>query len=322
MSATGPENRSARADDTTPDARPSTSSGDGAVAAEPLTGRAGSDADSTETTALPRVEAATSTGSRRADELRPDNREPDDREPDDRQRDDRQRDDRPSRDGSRGDADHEPTTVMPGGGATAATAVTPSTDTRDRTPAVDTSERDRASERAAAKAERQRALGVKSQPTPVDEPADPTPTKHNTDRFLGSLGLFLLRLVTAAVMGVHGAQKLLDLDGTTQFFSSTALPYPGVLAPLTAVAEVLIALALVLGLLVRAAGLGVLLVAVGALVFVHWYQNPFQAGQSGFGGEGELLLAGIGLLFICVGGGWWGVDAAMRRGRARRKAGA
>lgn len=210
---------------------------------------------------------------------------------------------------------------MPGG-ATAATAATSSSTTRDRSPAVDTTERDRASERAAAKAERQRALGVKSQPTPVEEPADPTPTKHNTDRFLGSLGLFLLRLVTAAVIGVHGVQKLLDLDGTTQFFSSTALPYPEVLAVVTAVAEVLIALALVLGLLVRAAGLGVLLVAVGALVFVLWLQNPFQAGQPGFAGEGELLLAGIGLLFICVGGGWWGIDAAMRRGRARRKAGA
>lgn len=317
MSATGPENRSASADDPTPDARPSTSSGHGAVRAEPLSGQAGSDADSTETTALPRTEAAPAGDSRSADDLRPD-----DRSRDDRSRDDRSRDGRPGGDFSRegasgGRDDSEATTVMP----TAATAA-PAPTTQGRTSPVDTTERDRASERAAAKAERQRALGVKSRPTPVEETPDPTPTKHNTDRFLGSLGLFVLRLVTAAVMGVHGVQKLLDLGGTTQFFSSTALPYPEVLAVVTAVAEVLIALALVLGLLVRAAGLGVLLVAVGALVFVHWFQNPFQAGTPGFAGEGELLLAGIGLLLLCVGGGWWGIDAAMRRGRARRRAGA
>ncbi|MVA76950.1 DoxX family membrane protein [Auraticoccus sp. F435] len=180
---------------------------------------------------------------------------------------------------------------------------------------------DRASARAAARAERERALGVRNHPAPVEEEVDPGPTKHNTDRFLGSLGLFLLRLVTAAVMGVHGAQKLLDIDGTTQFFTSTALPYPEVFALVTAIGEVLIALALLLGLLVRVAGLGVLAISVGALVLVHWYRNPFVAGQSGFQGELELVLAGVGLLLACVGGGWWGIDAALRRGRARRRAG-
>ncbi|RCK69217.1 DoxX family protein [Desertihabitans brevis] len=183
-----------------------------------------------------------------------------------------------------------------------------------------TGDTDAADDRAAARARRQQALGVR-EPAPAEEDHEPTVDKRSTDRFLGSLGLFLLRLVVAVIMGVHGAQKLLDIDGTTQFFASTALPYPEVFALVTAIGEVLVALALVLGLLVRVAGLGIVAISVGALVFVYWYRWPFSD-QPGFQGELELLLAAVGFLLFCLGGGWWGIDAAMRRGRARRRAGA
>lgn len=219
---------------------------------------------------------------------------------------------RPGRTSRSGDT--EPTTQMPRTEAPQPAKSSESASAADR-------DREAAGERAAARAERQRALGVRSQPTPSEEPVEVGPTKHSTDRFLGSLGLFLIRLIVAVIMGVHGAQKLLDLEGTTQFFATTALPYPEIFALVTAVGEVLIALALLLGLLVRVAGVGVLAISVGALVLVYWYQWPFQEGTSGFQGELELLLAGAGLLFLCVGGGWWGIDAAMRRGRARRRAG-
>ncbi len=177
-------------------------------------------------------------------------------------------------------------------------------------------------DRASARADRDRALGVRPVAATVSEdPVEFSFDKGTNDKFLASFGLFVLRLATALVLGVHGVQKLMDLSGTQAFFASTALPYPQIAALVTAIAEVLIALALVFGLLTRLAGLGALLIGVGALVFVKWLKWPLVANQPGFAGEPELLLAAIGLLMLCVGGGWWSLDAAFRRGRARRKAG-
>lgn len=177
-------------------------------------------------------------------------------------------------------------------------------------------------DRASARADRERALGVRPvAATTSDDPVEFSFDKGTNDKFLASFGLFVLRLATGLVLGVHGIQKLLDLTATQTFFATTALPYPQIAALVTAIAEVLIALALVFGLLTRLAGLGALLIGVGALVFVKWLKWPLVANQPGFTGEGELLLAAIGLLLLCVGGGWWGLDAAFRRGRARRKAG-
>ena len=74
--------------------------------------------------------------------------------------------------------------------------------------------------------------------------------------------------------------------------------------------------ALVFGLLTRVAGLGVLLIAVGALTFVLWGNwSPFVAGRAGFVGELELLLAVVGLLFLCVGGGGFSLDRSFRKSR-------
>lgn len=142
-------------------------------------------------------------------------------------------------------------------------------------------------------------------------------TRRNTDRFGPSLGLFVLRLVTAAIMGVHGIQKLLNLPGTTAMIEQTVIPYPSIMAIVVGAAEVAIAIALVFGLMTRVAGLGVLLVAGGALAFVLWGNwNPFVPGQSGFTGELELLLAAVGLLLLFTGGGGWAVDRGFRARRA------
>lgn len=145
-----------------------------------------------------------------------------------------------------------------------------------------------------------------------------TVTKRSTDGFLGSLGLFLLRLVTAAIIGAHGLFHLLNLSTTTDLIRGTVLPYPGVLTLVLGIAEVAIAIALVFGLLTRVAGLGLALIAGLALAFVLWGNwSPFVPGQPGFIGSLELLLVGVGLLFFCVGGGGWAVDRGFR---ARRKA--
>lgn len=147
-------------------------------------------------------------------------------------------------------------------------------------------------------------------------PETVTVTQRTTDRFAGSLGLFLLRLVTAGIIGFHGLNHLLNLPATTRLIQSTVLPAPGILAIVLGAAEVAIAIALVFGLLTRLAGLGLALVAGGALAFVQWgASNPFVPGQDGFTGELELLLVAVGLLFMLVGAGGWSVDHGFRARR-------
>ena len=45
-----------------------------------------------------------------------------------------------------------------------------------------------------------------------------------------------------------------------------------------------------------------------------------MAGQQGFLGELELVLAAVGLLFLCIGGGGWSIDRSFRSARAKDKA--
>lgn len=142
--------------------------------------------------------------------------------------------------------------------------------------------------------------------------------KSVTDRFNGAVALFILRLVTAAVAAVHGLQKLLNLGGTRDFFGQTQIPYPEWAALATSIGEVLIAGALLIGLLVRVAGFGLLVISVGALVFVQWAPFTFlQDGVTGFVGEKELLLAAVGLLFLLLGGGGWGADRMFRSAKSK-----
>lgn len=144
--------------------------------------------------------------------------------------------------------------------------------------------------------------------------------KRTTDRFLSSLGLFVLRLVTAAIMGLHGIWKITHLPQVEQMLAGTIIPEPRTMSFVLAIAEILIAVSLVFGALVRLSGLGLVLILVGALVFVKWTTNPFSDGYQ-LNGELELLLAAVGVLFLCVGGGRWGVDGGFRSRRRRRKEG-
>lgn len=163
---------------------------------------------------------------------------------------------------------------------------------------------------------------------PIAAPAPPqvitetvTQVQRTTDKFAGSLGLFLLRVVVAGVIGYRGVQKLLDLPGTTDLVATTILPAPEVWAIVVGAAEVLAAIALLFGALTRLAGLGVALVAGGALAFVLWGPwTVFTPGQPGFLGELELLLVAVGVMFLFVGAGGWSVDHGIAARRAVERA--
>lgn len=155
-----------------------------------------------------------------------------------------------------------------------------------------------------------------------NELRDPaTAYKVSTDRFFGSLGLFVLRLVTAAILGITGYQVLTNLDQTTEFLSQTAIPEPRLVTWILGFTLGALALLLVIGLVQRAVGVVLLLLSVGSLVFIRWGSfSPFVEGREGFLGDKTLLLAAVGFVLIGVGGGLWGVDGAFRRARAAAKA--
>ncbi len=90
------------------------------------------------------------------------------------------------------------------------------------------------------------------------------------------------------------------------------------MAMVTGIAALAIAVALVFGLLTRVAGLGVTLITGGALAFVLWGNwSVFIPGRSGFIGEFELLLAVVGLVLLCVGGGGFSLDRSFRKSREK-----
>ena len=185
-------------------------------------------------------------------------------------------------------------------------------------------ERKLAAERAARRDARAAALAAPA-PAPVVAAEPVIIHKRTNDKFWGSLGLFLLRVVLAGIFAIRGLDILTDIPAAQAQFATTILAdyesVPQVMAIVTGVASLLIALSLLLGLLTRVAGLGIALIAGGAVALVYWGQwSPFVAGRPGFLGEYELLLATVGVLLLFIGGGGWSLDRSFRAGRERDKA--
>jgi len=168
------------------------------------------------------------------------------------------------------------------------------------------------------RAARERALG-KVPPT-ADDVALPPPERDRNDRFIPSIGLFLLRIALAAILGVRGVQVLFNIDATTAWLTDHHVPQADVVVWALAFVLLVIALMLVFGLGTRAAGLLTAAMAIALLVFVRWgYSSVFVDGQAGFTGDWDALVAAIGIALLCLGSGGWAIDAAMRYSRAKRK---
>lgn len=199
--------------------------------------------------------------------------------------------------------------------ATAPAAVVAPTAAVLELPTELTEERKLAAERAARRETRKAALAaadVRVAPEAV------VVSRRSTDGFSGALSLLLVRLVVAAIMAGHGLAFVTDPVAAQQLFATTILPAPAIMATVTGVASLAIAVALVFGLLTRVAGFGVLLIAVGALTFALWGDGRPFIGRAGFVGELELLLAAVGLLLLCIGGGKFSFDRGFRKSGANR----
>ena len=144
--------------------------------------------------------------------------------------------------------------------------------------------------------------------------------RRTTDGPLASLGLFFLRLITAAILTVLAYQGLTNVDGTAEALSRTHLPEPRMVVWIGGFLLAAMALLLVIGLLQRVVGVLLLVMAICSLAFIRWGAfSPFLPGIDGFLGDRDLLLGAVALLLICLGGGGWGIDAAFRHSRDAAK---
>ncbi len=197
---------------------------------------------------------------------------------------------------------------------------------RDEAPAptpMSTEEARLAAERSARKEARLQALAngpVSPEPVVTPEPVKPKPSN---DKFFPSLGLFLLRIVVAGIMGIHGVQWLADINRAVGSLANTIIPleWHGLIILVVGITSLVIAFSLVLGLLARVAGFLLAAIAGCTLAFVEW--GPYSIFQDqvwpGVLGEQQLLLAVVGVLIMFVGAGGWSLDRGFRVHRANAR---
>lgn len=132
---------------------------------------------------------------------------------------------------------------------------------------------------------------------------------------LQPLALLVLRLVLGAIMIGHGYPKVFGgLSHHAQFVSSLGLP--GWLAYLSAAAEFLGGILLIVGLLTRCASLAILIDISVAIAKVHW-----KNGLMGKGGyEFTLALAVMAFALIFFGAGPIALDNIRKGGGGKPKA--
>jgi putative oxidoreductase len=131
----------------------------------------------------------------------------------------------------------------------------------------------------------------------------------------------VLRVMLAAVMFPHGAQKLLGwfgghgFEGTLGFFTQQ-MGLPWLVAFLVIIGESLGSLALAAGLLTRFTSASFIIIMLGAIATVHWPQGFFMnwfGQQQGEGFEYHLLVIGMSAALVLTGGGAWSLDRVIAR---------
>jgi len=188
----------------------------------------------------------------------------------------------------------------------------------DETAVID--EDEVARRRAEEREERDRQLG-KVQPL-ASAPAPVPYALPTTYKAFPTLGLLLLRLVTAGVVGIRGFMHAMDIAGLQKLWADHTIlaPQAQTVAWVQTGLEVAIAVMLVFGLGTRIAGALLAALAGCLLGLMLWgAANPFQAGLVGFIGEIEVLLAAVGIFFLTTGGGRAAIDGTIHKGRIDAK---
>lgn len=124
-------------------------------------------------------------------------------------------------------------------------------------------------------------------------------------------GLFLLRIVIAAVFMIHGYTKMFSgegVDGVAKQFTELGIFFPSITAWLVAGGELICGVLLVFGLLTREAALYLICIMIGAIATVHG-KNGFFMHNNGY--EYNLVLIGACLCLLFSGGGMGSMDKVL-----------
>jgi putative oxidoreductase len=133
-------------------------------------------------------------------------------------------------------------------------------------------------------------------------------------------GIFIARVVLAAVFIPHGSQKLLGLFGGSGFSATmdsfTSNGMPAVLAFLVIMAESLGSLSLLIGFFGRFMSFSISMVMLGAIFMVHlpngFFMNWFGT-QKGEGFEYHILALGLAILIMIDGCGKFSIDRFLHK---------
>ena len=134
-----------------------------------------------------------------------------------------------------------------------------------------------------------------------------------------AIALLLLRLVLGATLIAHGIQKftVTTIAGVEEMFAGLGIPAPAIAAPAVASIEIVAGALLVIGLATRVAAAVGAVIALVALVTVH-FSASFFVGDGGY--EFVLLLAVVGIALALTGPGAISVDGPIRSKRRTRRA--
>nr|WP_275552360.1 DoxX family protein [Microvirga brassicacearum] len=123
--------------------------------------------------------------------------------------------------------------------------------------------------------------------------------------------LLLIGRVLLVVMFIKsGFDKFFSLEGTAAYIGSAGLPMPSVLAPLTAIAEFGLGLAILIGYQTRIAAFALAAFALLTIPFFHAYWNMTDQARmlNQIMAMKNVSLAGAFLLLAGAGAGRYSVD--------------
>jgi putative oxidoreductase len=155
---------------------------------------------------------------------------------------------------------------------------------------------------------------------PSDTGATATPPAKHRGHVRDDVGLLVLRIGLAAIMLIHGAQKVFGQGGlaaTQASFAQLGIPYPEGSAVLVTVLELVGGLAILVGLLTPLVGLLYAAALAWSIWFVHLPHGFFTAN----GGYELSGLIGVVCLTLVIGGaGRLSLDRLIFGARRRRQA--
>lgn len=137
---------------------------------------------------------------------------------------------------------------------------------------------------------------------------------------LASFAPLILRVVLGALILYHGIDKFdTGMSNVEGFFDASGVPVPALAAPVVAIVEIVAGALLIVGAFTRAAAASMIVILIGALIFVKLDGDVLGGGSevdfSYLAGLFALLLLGPGLLSV---DGMMGKDSTVIDVRSER----